>query len=184
MLVCSVVSWSRASGLAASLVAGCSTNPTPVEAEESSSEQSTAGTDTSGTYDGTGGASDEGGFLPKSDLLSPDVGPADSHAEDMQPIWDGNCIIYCHAVGMEPAAADLDLYDDAFGSIVNEPSSQVPQMMLVSPGAPDQSYLWHKLTGTHLDVGGEGEAMPATGVSLDDETLARVEAWIAAGAPP
>jgi hypothetical protein len=92
--------------------------------------------------------------------------------------------LYCHATGLEAPAADLDLFDGAYANLVDQPSGQLPTMMLVAPGEPENSYLWHKLLGTHLDVGGEGDPMPATGYPLDDDTLGRVEAWILAGAPP
>jgi hypothetical protein len=124
-------------------------------------------------------------FVTKFDMLAPDLGPADSHAEDMQPIWSQSCVIYCHSAGMEPPAAELDLTtDSAYDDIVNQPSVQLPTMMLVAPGDPDQSYLWHKLLGTHLDVGGEGDPMPANLQMLDQDRLDRIEAWILAGAPP
>lgn len=156
------------------------------EADASTTGESSSGAETTTTDDtaGTDTGEDDGGFLPKSDMLSPDLGAADSHAEDMQPIWSANCILYCHAQGMEPAAGELDLYDGAYANLVGQPSVQVPSMALVQPGEPDQSYLWHKLNGTHLDVGGEGDPMPAIGTPLDDDTLARIEAWIVDGAQP
>jgi hypothetical protein len=127
---------------------------------------------------------DDGGFVPESDLLAPDDGPVDSHAEDMQPIWNNRCVLYCHAVGMDPPAGDLDLFEGAYEHLVNQPSGQLPAMMLVTPGNPDQSYLWQKLIGNHLNVGGQGETMPLNAPILDEDTLERVEAWILVGAPP
>jgi hypothetical protein len=135
--------------------------------------------------DNAGTEEEQADFVTKFDLLAQDVGPADSHAEDMQPIWTGRCVIYCHSAGIEPAAADLSLATGAaYENIVNQPSVQLTTMMLIAPGDPDQSYLWQKLIGNHLNVGGEGEPMPLNTPMLDQDTLDRVEAWILAGAPP
>jgi hypothetical protein len=57
-------------------------------------------------------------------------------------------------------------------------------MLLIAPGSPEDSYLWHKLRGTHLDVGGSGERMPLVAPPLDAETMDRIETWITIGAPP
>jgi len=71
----------------------------------------------------------------------------------------------------------------------------VPELNLIEPGDPEASYLWHKLCGTHLDVGGEGEAMPRAfsfsegsgtvwNYPLDRADLELIELWIEEGAPP
>jgi hypothetical protein len=149
----------------------------------SGSNDESTGTGGDSTSDGT--EEDGADFATKFDFLAPDLGPADSHAEDMQPIWSQRCVLYCHSVGVEPAAAGLDLVTGAaYDNIVNQPSMQLPTMMLITPGDPDQSYLWHKLIGDHLSVGGEGDPMPAFAPMLDQDTLDRIEAWILAGAPP
>jgi len=51
----------------------------------------------------------------------------------------------------------------------------------VAPGRPEASYLWHKLVDTHLDVGGDGNLMPPSGL-LPQEDRDLVEAWILSGA--
>lgn len=153
---------------------------------EKTSATSDASTGTGGdSTDDVGTEEDGANFAAKFDLLVPDIGPADSHTEDMQPIWSSKCVIYCHSVGIEPPAADLDLDTGAaYESIVNQPSGQLVTMMLITPGDPDQSYLWQKLIGNHLNVGGQGDPMPAYAPMLDQDTLDRIEAWILAGAPP
>ena len=60
---------------------------------------------------------------------------------------------------------------------------QLPSMQLVTPGALNSSYLWHKVNGTQLEVGGSGMIMPFT-VPLVPDELRVIERWIAAGAPP
>lgn len=54
---------------------------------------------------------------------------------------------------------------------------------LVTAGDLDESYLWHKLSHTHLDVGGTGEQMPQSGAITAGE-LDTIEAWIVSGAAP
>jgi hypothetical protein len=54
--------------------------------------------------------------------------------------------------------------------------------VLVEPGAPDDRYLLAKLRGEQLAVGGSGSSMPLGG-TLDSSEIAKVEAWIASGAP-
>ena len=72
-------------------------------------------------------------------------------------------------------------------SLTNVQAKQPNDMLLVKPGSTDESYLWHKLQGTHLSVaGGEGKSMPIVnqvGARLSDDELAIIEAWISAGAP-
>lgn len=53
--------------------------------------------------------------------------------------------------------------------------------MLVVPGKPSDSYLIHKLEGTHLKVGGMGASMPfSAGVllKLEEKDLALIHRWI------
>jgi hypothetical protein len=66
-------------------------------------------------------------------------------------------------------------------ALVGVPSVQVPSLMRVAPGDAESSYLLHKLRGTHVSVGGSGNAMPPYLVLADTE-LAQFSAWIDAGA--
>jgi hypothetical protein len=103
---------------------------------------------------------------------------------DVQPIWNGNCL--CHmqnASGMMQAPLLTLNAGLSYDELVGAASEQLPGMDRVTPGEPEESYLWHKLQGTHLDVGGMGDSMPQVG-QLDAEDLAVIEAWIAAGAMP
>ncbi len=74
-------------------------------------------------------------------------------------------------------------YDDGYDMLVERLSHQLPSMPLVTPSAPEESYLVHKLRGTHLDVGGEDDAMPpGNREPLSEEEIQLVEEWILAGA--
>ena len=68
-------------------------------------------------------------------------------------------------------------YDD----LVDQDSVQLPSMKLIASGDPDNSYLLHKISGTHLTAGGSGSQMPM-GPPLSSEDIALVDAWIAQGA--
>lgn len=97
----------------------------------------------------------------------------------------------CHNSGK--MAAELDLTADfACGALIDRPSCLFPNRLLVRPGHPDESFLFHKLTGEGLDEPPVGDCglgaqnvtnhrMPLGGSELDDDELALVRAWIADG---
>lgn len=122
------------------------------------------GEGTDGT-DGTSGTSGTGEAAP-------------SFARDVQPILQASCD--CH---VDAAPAQLS-FTDAYAGLVDVPSTEAPGLDRVEPGAPDDSYLWHKLSGTHIAAGGSGDPMPAPAGGLDAGSLATIEAWISGGAEP
>lgn len=99
------------------------------------------------------------------------------HDDDIQWIWDIHCLL-CHIEGGYGTGLVLV---DAWDQLVGVPSDQVPSMDLVEPGETQQSYLWHKLSGTFLQVGGSGQPMPYAS-ALPPDQLAVVQAWIEGGA--
>jgi hypothetical protein len=108
--------------------------------------------------------------------------PGDSGFEStVQPFINKAC--NCHQstpVLMAPFSLKAG---EAFANLVNKPAMQLPSMMLVKPGSLDESYLWHKINGTQLEVGGTGMIMPYTFPLTADEKKI-FERWILAGAPP
>lgn len=149
------------------------------ESEETSSESS----DELGS-EGPVDSEDSVGFSPiDSDSGESGDGLVDSHDEDIHPLWLANCIIYCHGNNPRGPAGELSLeYEVAWDNLVDAPAVQA-DMVRVSPGSLEDSYLWHKLQNTHFEVGGSGERMPPGPVGLDEDSLAKIEAWILAGAP-
>ena len=90
----------------------------------------------------------------------------------------------CHP--NEPPAAGLDLHGNPqfiYENLVEVPSTELPGMYRITRGAPSESYLWRKISGTHLEIGGSGEMMPLGAPALDEETLNIIERWILDGAP-
>lgn len=102
-----------------------------------------------------------------------------SFERDLAPMLRDNCAS-CHLTGQEPGRMKLHP-GGAYASLVNVPSAESP-LPRVKPGNPEASYLMHKLDGTHLDVGGQGEQMPFGFPPLSDEVREQVRAWIAGGA--
>jgi hypothetical protein len=85
----------------------------------------------------------------------------------------------CHAGGSAPEGLHLDA-GNAYGMLVNTPSNEVPSLMRVKPGDPDNSYMVQKIEG-HAAVGAR---MPFGGPYLDDATIATIRQWITDGANP
>ena len=88
----------------------------------------------------------------------------------------------CH-VAATPGG-ELDMFVDPQtlrGRLVGVPSSESP-LLRVLAGRPSQSYLWHKLNGTHKTVGGSGDRMPQSAPPLSQEMLDRIRAWFLEGA--
>lgn len=104
--------------------------------------------------------------------------PEFTHDRDLQPIWTERCAP-CHVGGSSFGLLWLD-EGFAWENIVEAPAQQQPKMLRIDPGSPETSYLWRKLNGTHLEVGGYGERIP---VNLDPDQMAMIETWILEGAP-
>jgi hypothetical protein len=101
---------------------------------------------------------------------------------DVQPIFTANCAVSgCHA-GSNPALGQNLSAGQAYASIVNVTSQEVPDLKRVLPSFPDSSYLVHKVEGTQGSVGGSGGRMPLGGAALTADEIATIRAWITAGA--
>ncbi len=105
-------------------------------------------------------------------------------SQDVQPIFTGNCASTgCHA-GSDPKEG-MSLGEGlAFSNVVNVAARQLLSMNRVTPNQPDNSYLVHKVQGTHLDVdvGGSGSRMPLDRSPLSQSDIDLIRAWIQAGA--
>ena len=59
-------------------------------------------------------------------------------------------------------------------------------MLLIEPGSPGGSYLWHKINNTHIDQGGSGAGMPMGFFGgyerLSESDITIIETWINEGA--
>jgi len=105
-----------------------------------------------------------------------------SFSQQVQPILTDRCAFSgCHA-STSPAAEQSLAEGLAYVNVYNVPSQELPSMDRVEPGDPDQSYLVHKIQGTHLDVGGTGLRMPRGQEPLSQDQINLIRAWIQQGA--
>lgn len=68
----------------------------------------------------------------------------------------------------------------AHDDLVNVQSNERPTFVRVAPGAPDSSYLIHKIEGRSSIV---GERMPLGDESLSQAEINAIRTWIENGAP-
>jgi hypothetical protein len=89
----------------------------------------------------------------------------------------------CHVGGGAPEGLRLDAAD-SYNLLVGVPSTEVPSIMRVKPGDPDNSYIIQKLEG-HAAVGAQmPDGCPTTQPCLSTATIAFIAQWITNGAPP
>ena len=84
----------------------------------------------------------------------------------------------CHVGAGAPQGLRLE-EGMSHAMLVNVPSSEVPSLLRVDPGNPDDSYLVRKLEGS----ASVGARMPLGGPFLSDDEIAAIRQWIADGAP-
>lgn len=97
---------------------------------------------------------------------------------DIVPIFNAHCVA-CHMPGQ--AQGEIALHPKvAHRNLVGVASVQ-SALLRVDPGAPERSYLIHKLRNTHLGAGGEGEPMPM-GTQLPPDQVDVIARWIEQGA--
>jgi Ca2+-binding RTX toxin-like protein len=106
------------------------------------------------------------------------VATAVDYTSDIQPVFTNRCT-GCHSGGGAPQGLRLDAAN-SYANLVNVPSNEVPSLLRVEPGNPDDSYLVQKIEGT-ASVGGR---MPLGGTPLNAETIALIRQWISEGANP
>ncbi|WP_096329426.1 hypothetical protein [Nannocystis exedens] len=99
----------------------------------------------------------------------------------VQPIGNTYCI-ECHVQGGSASGWFILTEDVAYDNIVNQPALGAP-LLLVAPGDHQSSYLWHRVNGSHLEVGGSGPQMPP-GAPLPQDVIDEIAACLDQGAPP
>lgn len=108
-----------------------------------------------------------------------DAAPAISFSSDVIPIFATRCSAAPQCHDSTTAVQGLDLTaPNAFKDIVNVPSTECQNRLIVAPGDPASSYLIDKLHGTNLC---SGVRMPR-GSALTDQQINIISAWISAGA--
>ena len=102
-----------------------------------------------------------------------------SFANDVQPIFNNNCV-GCHAPGGPAPAQILNLSAGvSYANLVNKPSAQDASWLLVDPTDDSKSLLYQKLKGTATV--GFNAVMPPSG-ALPNDVVDVVEQWLNEGA--
>ncbi|MFO1425926.1 MAG: CHRD domain-containing protein [Steroidobacteraceae bacterium] len=128
-------------------------------------------------------ALDAAGNVGTSTLASGNVSNASgatafTFTEIQTQVFNVSCAVSgCHA-GASPAQG-MSLAAPAYATIVNVASSESPSLKRILPGDAANSYLVQKIEGTAA----VGQRMPLGGPFLDATTIARIRAWVNAGAP-
>jgi hypothetical protein len=128
---------------------------------------------------GGGGGGDNTSTPPPASTTPPPTTPPATQTLFQQvqtQVLTPNCN-GCHVGAGAPAGLRLDAAN-SFAQLVNVPSTQVPTLLRVKPGDPDNSYLVQKIDG-RATVGGR---MPLGRAPLPQASIDLVRSWIAAGA--
>jgi hypothetical protein len=97
----------------------------------------------------------------------------------VQQVHETRCV-KCHDGPGAPKGLDLR-GEESYDRIVNVPSKEVSDMLLVEPYLPENSYIWAKVVADHERR--IGSRMPRDGPPyLDEFQLEDVRSWIAEGA--
>jgi hypothetical protein len=126
--------------------------------------------------DGTQGGDFEAVFTVMGPVIT---GP--TLDEIQAAVFSPTCAVAgCHTGGgvALPTVMNLTSAQASFDNLVNMPSLEVPGLIRVLPGDPDNSYLIHKLEGTAA----VGDRMPLGSPPLDPAIIANIRQWIADGA--
>ena len=97
-------------------------------------------------------------------------------AEISEDIFAKSCAFSaCHSSAAS-ASAGLQLHDEAsLLALIDKPASQDSSKLLIVPGAPEESYLIHKMRGENMAAA--TDSMPP-GTTLCETKIALVEEWI------
>jgi hypothetical protein len=118
-----------------------------------------------------------GDFTPGGDT------PVSFYEANIQPIFNNNGCIDCHAGAAPPAGLNLTA-DESYADLVNVNSLEVPGEKRVAPGDAASSYLHEKISD---DTPAVGERMPPASqgyAPLSAADIATITNWINSGAAP
>ena len=99
----------------------------------------------------------------------------DAYVADVEPIVSRKCAA-CHN-DRSPGSGVSFQKGSGYDYLVGAASTELPAMPRVTPGDSAQSYLAHKILGTHIEAGGSGSKMPPSGRLRDNEVEAII-GWI------
>jgi hypothetical protein len=116
---------------------------------------------------------------------SPNLVPTfDSINQEILQTTDGagrTACVNCHTGRIPNLTLNFTAGNDIYAQMVNVASRQRPDLMMIAPGDPENSYLIHKLEGRSGIV---GLRMPRNGPPfLTDGQVRVIKRWIEIGAP-
>lgn len=165
--------------------------PPPASASSSSSgngPSSSGGASSSSSGGSSSGAMDSGVTIDAGDAggkndagAATDAGASDAGSPtvaftkgELQALVNAHCD-GCHIGG---ASAGMSLAGDFTVQTVGVASTEVPTLQRIHPGKRSESYLFHKIAGTHASVGGVGVRMPKGGPYLSALEIERIGLFI------
>lgn len=159
---------------------GTSTQPTTTMPATDTGTADTSTADPGTTDTGTADTSTADTSTEETGPENTSAGGLSFAADVYEPIISIKC--GCHMVGAGGMVMGADA-TSAYAVLVGVPSEDVPALSRVEPGDTAASYMFNKISGTQLDVGGMGSKMPL-GDMLTPEQVAVIEQWILDGAQP
>ena len=156
------------------------TTNTPGDTTNTPDDTTTTPDDTTNPSDDTTGNPDDTTGAPDDTTGDPSGGDVSFAADVYAPIISVKCS--CHVNGISGGLAMPDAAT-AYANLVGVPAGELLTMNRITASDSDNSYLFHKVEGTHLDVGGSGGKMPLGG-SLDGGQISTIKNWIDKGALP
>lgn len=128
---------------------------------------------------GGSGDSTSGGNGDPTPEPDPPAAEEATLAQIQEDIFGAICT-ECHTGANAPQGLQLSSEQESFDNLVNQPSSQQPDILRVDPGNPDDSYLVMKIEG-HPDI--TGSRMPQGMPALSEDQINLIRDWITNGAP-
>ena len=128
-----------------------------------------------------GCAGNGNGLDANGNPITPGSGGSGPLTADFQSIQDNvftPICTRCHIGASAPEGLQLDAAH-SYALLVSVPSTEQPNVLRVSPGNPDGSYIVRKLQGT---AGISGGQMPLGGPYLPQSTIDVIRQWISDGA--
>lgn len=128
--------------------------------------------------DGDGDGNPGGTYETAFEYAAPPP-PAATFTEIQNTIFTPSCAtVGCHSGSNPPDGLNLSA-GVAYADIVNVAAVQMPSLLLIEPGDPDDSYLVRKIQGTGIVA----NRMPLNASPLTQQQIDLVRQWVSDGAP-
>ncbi len=109
------------------------------------------------------------------------IDPTATFTRVQNEIFTPTCgVIGCHdPLGQSSSAGMILTAGRAYAQIVNQPSTEMPNLSRIKPNDVANSYMYRKITGAGIT----GERMPLSSPPLSEAQIALIRNWIRRGAP-